>query len=174
MTTLQESLLRKATACKPKAREDRQEFLTRLLIAVELLEDEDWERLGQEPGGTDAQQWCNDAVDARKAEKELPDFGDDDEKAEEEKEATPVKAAKKKATAKPVKVKAATGQPDGVKVRIKRLVIGDPNISLEDLMGRLTKSGDKMSRMTVSAVRSETRHTLRVLHEQGKLKGVEL
>lgn len=227
MITTEEALLRKMVATKPKAKEPREDFLARLLDGVEKLEDKDWEKMGQEPGGTAAQQWCNDAVDARKGEKELPDFvaaadeeadaeddaeGEADDVAEDEaedeagaadddEEDKPVKKAKAKVVAKTkVKAKAAkvakaepeekeapakslraksaklpsNGPIDGIKVRIKDLVIDEPNIPLEDLLAKLSKGGDKMSRMTVSSVRSETRHTLRVLKQKGKLKGVEI
>jgi hypothetical protein len=199
MITAEEALLRKKTATKPKVKEPREDFLIRLLEEVEKLSDDDWEKLGQEPGGTAAQKWCNDAVDARKAENSLPDFVAPDENGEveeqegddEEEEKAVVKKAKKvnarsakappededgaPAKVKAAKVKAAANGPlDGIKVRIKDLVIDEPHITLEDLLAKLSKGGDKMSRMTVSSVRSETRHTLRVLKQRGKLRGVEI
>lgn len=230
MITAEETLLRKTTGCKPKGKEARQAFLGRLLETVEKLDDSEWEKMGQEAGGTAAQQWCNDAVDARKAEKEIPDFaapdeaedesepegdeaeaedGDEsegeeeseDEGAEDEEEKvakkakTVKKAAAEKAPAKkaagkkaaPAKKKAAddangakkskgraNGPLEGIKATIKDLVIDQPHISLEDLLTKLQKGGNKMSRMTVSSVRSETRHTLRVLKAKGRLKGVEI
>jgi DNA polymerase III gamma/tau subunit len=249
MITQQETILRKITSCKPKAREPRQDYLLRLLMGIELLDDEDWEKLGEQTGGTAAQKWCNDAVDARKAKKSIPDFvvveedaeeeeaeaeaeaeeeeaeaeaedaEEEAEEAEEEEEVVPVKASRrkrrpakeeveeeeeeeeevvaaapvrrkrstpveedeeeaapvrrKKATAPPAKSK-HTKKPDGIKVRIKRIVVNDPNISLADLLAKLTKRGEKMSRLTVSVVRGETRHTLRVLQDEGKLKGVKI
>jgi len=203
MITTEEALLRKLTSTKPQSKEPRQEFLGRLLEEVQKLGDDEWEKLGQEPGGTAAQQWCNNSVDARKADSPLPDFVPPDEDGEQDpgdeeededvakkvkakaKAAKPSKKAKKAKAAgdddKPSKSRATKARPgnmngpvEGIKVRIKDLVIDEPNIGLEDLLVKLSKGGDKMSRMTVSSVRSETRHTLRVLKQKGKLKGVEI
>jgi hypothetical protein len=88
----------------------------------------------------------------------------------------------------PAKKKAAAGKPekseskpsrseakgDGIKMRIKRLVIKNPKTTVEDLMTALEKNGDTMSRFTVSAVRSETRHTIKVLKDLGLLPEVSI
>jgi len=218
----EEALLRDWTKTKPKGKEARQSFLNRLLDATEQLADEEWDKLGQEPGGTEAQNWSNNAVTARKEEKPLPDFiaasdeeeetedePHDAEEAEEAEEAgeeepaekeepkvkaktTKAKSTKAKAPAKapaakpkpkvaakeaaPKKLgkKAAPPSADGIKVRIKAAVIDDPHIALDELLDKLSKGGAKMSRMTVASVRSETRHTLRVLQDMGKLRGVAI
>lgn len=86
-------------------------------------------------------------------------------------------APKKKAAAKSKgngEAKAKRGpvvlKPDAVKVRIKKAILKDPTISLEDLVAQLSKGGTKISKITTAGVRSEFRHSLRVLVQEGFLK----
>jgi ribosome maturation factor RimP len=73
--------LMKATDVTAKRGEDNQEFLARLMKGVSDLNDKEWEGLSKE-----AQDWFNDAADAKNAKaKTLPDFPDL-EKAEQEEE----------------------------------------------------------------------------------------
>lgn len=61
-----------ATDLSTKRGEDRQEYLARLMKAVSELGDKDWDGLSKE-----AQDWFNDAADAKNAKaKSLPDFPD--------------------------------------------------------------------------------------------------
>jgi hypothetical protein len=90
--------------------------------------------------------------------------------------------SKKKAAAKPEKSESKSeskpsrseAKGDGIKMRIKRLVIKNPTTTVDDLMTALEKNGDTMSRFTVSAVRSETRHTIKVLKDLGLLPEVKI
>lgn len=72
-----------ATEIEPKRKEERQEFIARLMVGVAALGDAEWEALSQE-----AQDWFNEAADAKNAKKkEMPDFPDlpeADEPAKEE------------------------------------------------------------------------------------------
>jgi len=80
------------------------------------------------------------------------------------------KAAGKKVAAADKPKKAARAlDGDGVKVRIKREIMKDPTISVDDLINKIGKSA--ASRLTVSGVRSEFRHSLKVLSQDGHLKG---
>lgn len=76
----------KATGCKPKTDEDRQEYLTRLVTAVSEMQEDGWAKLPD-----DSQDWVNDAITAIKAKKEV---SDPDEAAEAEPEAKPAKKPK--------------------------------------------------------------------------------
>jgi hypothetical protein len=82
---------------------------------------------------------------------------------------------KKKKTAKsdkkPPGRPLSEGKVEGVKYDIKKLICSDPKISVDDLVKKL---GGKMSKVTVSNVRADFRHSLRVLNQLGKLKGVDL
>jgi outer membrane biosynthesis protein TonB len=78
--------LQKATGCKPKADEDRQDYLVRLTTAVSEMQEDDWAKLPD-----DSQDWINDAITALKAKKEV---SDPDEAAEAEPEAKPAKKPK--------------------------------------------------------------------------------
>lgn len=98
------------------------------------------------------------------------------------KKAKPKPKAKAKPTAAPKKAKPKEGnsekkpraavalKPDAVKVRIKKAIIKDPQISLEDLCALLSKGGTKISKITTAGVRSEFRHSLRVLQQEGLIK----
>ena len=103
----------------------------------------------------------------KKAEKEKPApkaaKGKDKEKPEKEK---PEKEAKERKSGP---------KSSGVKVDIKKVIIKDPQASVEDIMSALKKGGTKSpSRPTVAGIRAEFRHSLAVLKSQGLLKGIEL
>lgn len=97
-------------------------------------------------------------------------------KAPAKKAAKPEKAAPAKKVAKaekkPAEKKAAAGpKSTGIKVKIKKMVFKKPSISVDDLMEHLGKDGVKPSKLTVSAIRSEFRHSLFVLRDLDALKG---
>ena len=71
MSKIQKELV-EATELATKRGEDRQDFLARLVKAVPDLSDAEWEKLSKK-----AQDWFNDAADAKNAKaKTLPDFPD--------------------------------------------------------------------------------------------------
>lgn len=79
MTSKIQKELAEATDINPKRGEDHQEYLARLVKGVAALSEKEWDGLSQK-----AQDWYNDAADAKNAKaKTLPDFPDA-EKAEEE------------------------------------------------------------------------------------------
>lgn len=56
----------------------------------------------------------------------------------------------------------------GVKVRIKKLILKRPDISADEIIRRLIKQGvDAPSKFTVVGIRSEFRHSLRLLKQEG-------
>lgn len=78
MSKIQEELM-KATGLEKKRNESRQDLLLRLMLATKDLKDPEWDDLSQK-----AQDWFNDAADAKNAKaSELPEFPDL-EKAEPE------------------------------------------------------------------------------------------
>ena len=96
MSKIQAELL-KATDLSTKRGEEHQDFLVRLMKGVSELSDKGWDGLSQA-----AQDWFNDAADAKNAKaKVLPDFPDaeTEEAAEEEKPKTRRGAAKEEAEA---------------------------------------------------------------------------
>jgi len=85
MSKIEKELLA-ATELKAKRGEDRQDLLGRIMKEVAELDDAAWDDLSQE-----AQDWFNDAADAKNAKaKTIPDFpdaeGDDEPEQEEEPE----------------------------------------------------------------------------------------
>jgi hypothetical protein len=84
-----------ATELSTKRGESVQEFLARLVKAVAELSDKEWEKLSQE-----AQNWFNDAADAKNAKAQnLPDFPDNEEVKEEK--TTGRRSTKTEESAKP-------------------------------------------------------------------------
>ncbi len=83
-----EKELSEVTEVSPKRGEDRSAFLDRIVVAVSKLSDKDWDGLSK-----DAQDWFNDAADAKNAKKEVPDFPDLKEAVKEEKTTTRRRAA---------------------------------------------------------------------------------
>jgi hypothetical protein len=150
-------------------------------------EEEDQE---DEPGDEDEP---DDEEEGTEEDEEESDVDDEDEKPAKKsaaKKAAPTKKVaakngadpKKKIVAKPDKKsekkaapkaekKAPSGpKASGIKVKIKRIVFKNPSITPDDLMERLGKDGVKPSKLTVSAIRSEFRHSLWVLKELDALK----
>lgn len=189
-----EKELQAVTKIKPKAKEERGDYLVRMAAACdpEELKEDDWGKLSKA-----AQDWANAAIKANNAEKDVADFpdvnGEDAEEGEaevtetitkakrgsdkktvvaKEKGLKPAKEAKAetkaKTKSKPVKEAGAGGV--GIKVQIKQLMMDDPNISIDDIMTKLKRT--ELSRLTASTVRSEFRNSLRVLNDAGKLKGI--
>lgn len=102
MTSKIQKELAEATDINPKRGEDHQEYLARLVKGVAALSDKEWDGLSQK-----AQDWYNDAADAKNAKaKTLPDFPDA-EKAEEEAPAKPKVGVVAKITTK--RGKSSTG-----------------------------------------------------------------
>lgn len=72
MSAIQQELCKATKLEAPKSPKDRQEFLVDLLRAVGKLSDAQWEALSKA-----AQDWFNDAADAKNTKKdEVPDFPD--------------------------------------------------------------------------------------------------
>jgi hypothetical protein len=174
MSDMIEKELLAATGLRMSKSEKRQVFLTRLMRAASKLEDEPWEALSKE-----AQDWCNDAITAFKNGQEVPDFVPPEAPADEEDQAPEdsvseditedgeiITKPKKKAevVAKPKKSATPMRKLTATHL-IKRLVINEPSISVNDLIDRLKDEGFKVSGVTVATLRSDTRDTLRVLNE---------
>ena len=184
-----ETELLEATGLRAKKSEDREDFLKRMTKAVasKTFPEEKWDDLSEE-----AQNWANDAAEALQAKKEIPDFPDaepedeaegdepeEDEAAEEEapkrRGRKPKAKAKKETKAKQTKKSGgerkgralSTGPVSGVKVDIKKMLIKDPRLAIEDIEDKLSKIGSKATRATIAMVRSEFRHTIKVLNQEG-------
>jgi hypothetical protein len=170
-------------------------YLQRLMDVIAGIPEDQWTELSLA-----AQTWYNEGAKAIKAQKPIPDFDDVSTSEEQEpedtveedmadaelQEDTTTKAKKKKgarsSTPKPKKAKGTNSgvategksaiplKADAVKVRIKRAILKDPTISLEDLCNQLSKGGTKISKVTTAGVRSEFRHSLRVLQQEGLIK----
>lgn len=167
--------LQKATGVKPKPKEGSR-YLSRLLDAVAKLPADGWNGLSVE-----TQKWYNDAATASSNGGEIPPFPNEEvEVALKEtngaksgaKKAAP-KAAKKPAAESKVAADKAEKSPikldeSGVKYRIKKAILKKPNISKEELVEVLGKGGEKVSELTVASIRTEFRHSLRVLAQEGK------
>src|SRR5882724_13421798 len=83
------------------------------------------------------------------------------------------KETKKTVAAKPAKKAASRGngavRGTGAQTLIKQIMLKDPNISTEDLIGRLEKKGLKPTKVAVTSIRSGMRHTLKVMADAGVL-----
>ena len=181
-----EQNLRDVTNAKPKGKEKRMTYLRRLALATQDISEEDWEDLKK-----DSQAWANSAVKKldkdSKAELEEPDLEEDDDVAEDEPQASAkgkTKAKAKKSAAAPKVKKAAPKAPPkenkkapgplvGIKVEIKKMVLKKPGVSAEEIMTALEKKGVTPSKFTVSSIRAEFRHSLKLL-KQEELLDIEI
>jgi hypothetical protein len=179
VSAIEQELL-EATVLKLKRKEERQAYLTRLMLATAKLPDPEWEQLS-----TEAQEWTNGAAEAHKAGAALEDFPDYeepedeevDEEAEEEEaeeEKAPVAAKGNGMKAKPEKQVASPkiqpAQQAGVRKvsachTIKKMVVKKPTITVSEIAEQLKESGLKVSDVTIATLRSDLRDTLRVLNE---------
>ncbi len=196
-----EEELRVATNCKKqKADEDRQVFLTRLMVYVQSLSDDDWERLSY-----DAQKWSTDAAKAYQANQPMPEFPTPDvpvnadikqtksssissaksiepksksKVKEKTKKVDVVKDSKKKATKHSKQEEKSTKKKSpsppkreiGCKIRIKELLIEDPQFTVDDIYDTLTSEGIQTTVNTVQSIRAEFRHSLKFLKSKGLIK----
>lgn len=63
-----------------------------------------------------------------------------------------------------------SGRKTGVTTHIKKIILKDPSITLEDLVAKLETMGlGPVSNMTASTVRADFRQSLAVMHEAGAL-----
>lgn len=122
----------------------------------------------------DAEEEAGDSEDSDKEEKVPADEEDDEDEEPKDKKKAKAKgkdkapAAKKEKAEKPEK--RSGPKPTGIKVQIKKMVLKKPSISVDEIMERLSKDGTvKPSKLTISAIRSEFRHSLFVLRDQNAL-----
>jgi hypothetical protein len=54
-----------------------------------------------------------------------------------------------------------------VKTRIKRMILDDPRISVDEIHSALAMNDHHLSKIAISSIRGEFRHSLRFLIEQG-------
>lgn len=96
---------------------------------------------------------------------------DEDEDADEEEDEDDSKSKKKAASKeKPKSEGSKRSGATGVTACIKNIMLEDPQISVEDLTKKLGKAGfDTISNMTVSTVRADFRHTLKIMHAANAL-----
>lgn len=66
------------------------------------------------------------------------------------------------------------GKPAGAQATIKRAIIENPMISMDDLVAAANKAGYQPTRIAISTIRSGMMQTLRIMKDMGKLKGVTL
>jgi hypothetical protein len=146
--------------------------------AEEADEDEDDEPAPKKKKKPVAEEDDDDEEPAPKKKKKVvaaDDDDDEDEAPKKKKKAKPADDDDDEEDEKPAKKKAAKieAKPTGVKVAIKTAIIENPEITVDALIKKLGKGGAPVSKVTVSNVRAEFRHTLRVLKDLGKLKGVD-
>lgn len=200
MSKIQQEL-EAALGTSKKSKESRQSFLKRLVDGAGKLKDDEWDKLSTatqdwvndatksandkqdlpDPNDDDAggeEQTSTKAAGKKGASKEPAAAKGGSKKAagkgrqeEEREEAAP--ASRKAAGSKGNGAAKALSQ-DGVKYRIKMAMIKKPDISADDIMTQLSKGGNKVSRLTVAAIRAEFRHSLRVLHDAEKLTGINI
>lgn len=162
--TVTEEAARTVTNIEPRSKEDRQTFLRRLSDGIQKLTDEQWDQLDSK-----LQLWANKAATALSEKSDIPDFVDIDGQL-----------AAKKGNGQPPKAQAATpaatGERSGVVVltgvgvRIKELLIANPDLSAQDIIDTIIKNGGTVpTKFTVSAIRSDTRQTLKLLKNKGLL-----
>jgi len=166
-----EAELVEAAKFKPKKGLSRQDTLTALVEAGQALDDDDWDKLSDP-----AQKWINLGVSALEGGQPVRAPGS----------TRPVKEAKKVKVKKVVKVKkpvmkAVAKKPDpgaltgagmsNAQTMIKQLILADFNITTEEIVERLSKAGHNPTRFAIATIKSSFKHSLKVVHATGRLKG---
>jgi hypothetical protein len=155
-----ENELLEASNQKPiKKNEDRQKYLTRVMLKIANLEDPEWEALSK-----GAQDWTNNNAQAHKRKGELEDFPDYEEveSTDEEQEEVVAKPVKEEV---PVRKKEYAPRKVSACHMVKKIVVKNPTISISDLSEKLKGDGLKISDVTIATLRSDVRDTLRILNE---------
>jgi hypothetical protein len=159
-----------AVKFRPKKGLSRQDTLTALVEAGSALADDDWDKLS-----TLTQKWVNRGVSALEAKRPVkPPV--DPAAGKEKKVKEPVKAKK---PAKPAKVEAKRPEPgegrgagmSNAQTMIKQLILEDFNITTEEIVDRLSKAGHNPTRFAIATIKSSFKHSLKVVHAAGRLKG---
>jgi len=149
-------------------------------------EEEEEEKPAKKKGKEKAKEDKKPAKEEKKPAKKKAKDDDEEEEEEKEEEETedddedeaPKKKGKKdeksaKSDKKAAKPEAKAGKrsgAQGVTASIKKIMLGDPQISVENLTDALKEKGfDTISNMTVTTVRADFRHTLRIMKEEGGL-----
>lgn len=165
-----EQELLKATGIKRRVAEKFEAYAKRISDKAQDLSDDEWASLS-----TEAATWVNDAAKAVTKGEEppaFPDAGDGDGE-----KAAPAPASKKgaKTAAAPAKGN-STGEAKrpGAYTKIKQLMVKDPTMTSEKLIEKLNKAGYEMTPIAVSSIRSDFRHSMRILKEAGLLAELEL
>ena len=160
-SNVMEKELQEITGVKKRSKEGKQKYLLRLLNAISDLPDDRWDDVSPE-----AQKWCNLGMKSLKKEEEIPDFSDEQVSStgEDETEAKPVGKPTKKG------IKGSVPATVGIKTRIKEMLIDNPKVRSTAIYDMLYKEGLRPSHHTVTGMRSEFRHTMRVLKSRGLLK----
>ena len=168
-----ESELRDVTKLKPKSNEENYRFLERLARAATMVEDDVWDNLSE-----DTQVWVNAAHEAREQRFKPPSFSSVGEliaktKVDQGKvDADPRKPKSgKKAVishTNPKEIIPFTTKGVGWKVKEILLEYG-LHLSSKDILALLKKEGLEYSPNTLSIVKAEFKHTLRVLKANGLL-----
>lgn len=182
---------------RPQKNEDRQQYLDRVVERVNETSDDDWERLTEEaqqwfnkavkpwaarkdiPDFPDAEQ---EQEDDEENHSELPEESEDTmasktktkKRATGKKKVASTKSAsgavrKKKVSGTAPKVQTGVLGPSGASV-IKRAMLRNMRATPEELQKALRKEGRELSPVRLALVRSDFRHSIRLLQEEGKLK----
>ena len=180
--TSMEMEVQKATGVKRKAKEGRQVYLKRLLHKADVLSDDKFHDL---PEAT--QCWIVAGAKAMNAGKDIADFPEEEKPPSASKKGgkvkkkvssgdSPVPSGAKKARKKTPTAGKAPKQPpaekklSGVKVEIKKILLDNPKLSSQDIFAALKKKGLTTTIGTVTGIRSEFRHSLKVLVNAGMIR----
>lgn len=164
-----ETEITKALKIKLKKGEENQAYLSRIVVAVQNIDNDVWEGLSPP-----TQRWANAAAKAYDAKKEIPGF-DDAATAPAPKAKASAKSNGKPPAAKAPKEKKEpkekTVKPPSMYKTLKAMVIADPETTTEKLAEKLTKAGFMNPKMTtIQTCRADTRDTIRALQDAGRLK----
>lgn len=198
MTTIEQEL-HEAVEFDTQKGEKRQDYLRRLIGAIDELEDDAFEKLSK-----GAQLWAESASQAVLNQRQIPDFESDEEEDEAETEteeaeeayeeanggngAKPVKKSKKvvkgkgeakKAATKEKKVKSDQGRvarprgslPTGRNKYVQDVLAKNPNATVDEIAKVLERKGVEVpSRISISTSRSSFRSALETMNRHDMLK----
>lgn len=164
-----ETELQALTKVKRKAKEADQSYFKRLVettLDEEVVDEKKWEEVSGP-----AQRWVNAGAKAIKADKDIASFPDaEDEDSKASKDGKGAKAS----TAAPKTAAAKKPKDDRipVSVRIKQMLIDDLTVLAGDIFKALVKEGYSPSLSSCTTIRSDFLHSIKVLKEAGKIKGL--
>jgi len=167
----------KISGIKKRRGEERQDYLKRVVLAIQKIDEDVWDDMSEE-----AKEFYNKMAERHAAGESIPDFktkeGDGKmAKKKTTKTSKVSKPSKKKTTSSDnengndeAPAKAKKERQKGAQQMIKKIVLDDPKLPIDDVCTKVEAEGFTLSRSSVVSIRGGFLDSMRVIQDAGRLK----